>query len=107
MSKECSQHHCNHFYQASAFGVAGELVRPVQKSISAQAATSLSQGGGRGFHRVDDFQEGGILSFRTSYTEVGGSFDECHDIHTSYAVSVIEGLDIAGIVKADKIVSRL
>src|SRR5262249_203896 len=39
--------------------------------------------------------------------EVGGSYDDCHGIHTSYAYSVIEGLNISDVVKADKIVSRL
>lgn len=107
MAKECSHHHCNHHYHASAFGVSGELRRPAQRSIAAQASTTLASGGGRGFDRVDNFQFDGTLSFRAAYTEVGGSFDECHKIHTSYASSVIEGLDIAGIVMADKIVSRM
>jgi hypothetical protein len=107
MPKECSHHHCNHSYHASAFGVAGELLRPAQRSIAAQAATTLSPAGGRGFDRVDNFQLDGILSFRSAYTEVGGSFDPCHNIHTSYAISVIEGLNIADIVKADKVVSRV
>jgi len=107
MSKECSHHHCNHHYHASAFGVSGELRRPAQRSIAAQASTTLAPGGGRGFDRVDNFQLDSTLSFRAAYTEVGGSFDACHNIHTSYASSVIEGLNIADIVKADKVVSRI
>lgn len=106
MAKECAHHHCSHTYHASAFGVSGELLRPVQRSIAAQAATTLAPGGGRGFDRIDNFQLDGILSFRAAYTEVGGSFDECHNLHTTYASSVIEGLNIADIVKADKVVSR-
>jgi hypothetical protein len=106
MAKECAHHHCSHTYHASAFGVSGELLRPAQRSIATQAATALAPGGGRGFDRIDNFQLDGILSFRAAYTEVGGSFDECHNIHTSYASSVIEDLNIADIVKADKVVSR-
>lgn len=104
---KCSHHHCNHHYHASAFGISGELRRPAQRSIAAQASTTLAPGGGRGFDRVDNFQLDGTLSFRAAYTEVGGSFDECHNIHTSYASSVIEDLNIADIVKADKVVSRI
>jgi hypothetical protein len=104
---KCSHHHCNHVYHASAFGVSGELLRPARHSISAQAATSLASTGGRGFNRVDNFKLDGILSFRAAYTEVGGSFDECHDMHTSYSSSVIEELNIADIIKADKVVSRV
>jgi len=108
MAKECSHHHhCTHHYHASAFGVSGELRRPAQRSIAAQASTTLAPGGGRGFDRVENFQFDGTLSFRAAYTEVGGSFDRCHNIHTSYACSVIEDLDIAGIVMADKVVSRI
>jgi hypothetical protein len=107
MAKECAHHHCNHTYHATAFGVSGELLRPAQKNIAAQAATALSPGGGRGFARVDNFQLDGIVSFRSAYTEVGGSFDECHNLHTSYAYSVVENLDIAGIITADKVVSRV
>jgi hypothetical protein len=107
MAKECSHHHCNHTYHASAFGVSGELQRPMQRSIAAQATTTLAPTGGRGFDRVENFQLDGILSFRAAYTEVGGNFDDCHNIHTSYASSVIEHLNIADIVKADKVVSRI
>lgn len=107
MAKECSHHHCSHIYHSTAFGVSGELLRPAQHSIPAQATTTLAPGGGRGFDRVENFQLGGILSFRSASTEVGGSFDACHNLHTSYAYSIIEGLNIAGMVTADKVVSRL
>jgi hypothetical protein len=107
MAKECSHHHCNHMYHATAFGVSGELSRPAQRSIPAQATTTLAPGGGRGFDRVDNFQLDGLLSFRSSYTEVGGGFDDCHNMHTSYASSVIEGLNIAGMITADRVVSRV
>jgi len=107
MAKECSHHHCSHIYHATAFGVSGELIRPAQHSIPVQATTTLAPGGGRGFDRVENFQLGGILSFRSASTEVGGSFDACHNLHTSYAYSMIEGLNIAGMVTADKVVSRI
>jgi len=107
MAKECAHHHCNHTYHATAFGVSGELLRPTQKSIAAQAATALSPGGGRSFARTDNFQLDGIVSFGSAYTEVGGSFDDCHNLHTSYAYSVVEKLNIAGIITADKVVSRV
>lgn len=107
MAKECSHHHCSHIYHATAFGVSGELLRPAQRSIPAQGTTTLSPGGGRGFDRVENFQLDGILSFRSASTEVGGSFDDCHNLHTSYAYSSIEGLNIAGLITADKVVSRL
>jgi hypothetical protein len=106
MSK-CSHHHSQHFYHASAFGVAGEIERPSRHTIPTQAATVLAPSGGRGYERVDNFHFDGIISFKSAYAEVGGSFDECHNRHTSYATAVIDGLNILDVVTADRVVSRL
>jgi len=107
MATQCNRHNSHHHYHASAFGVSGEITRPVAHSIPTQAATVLSGAGGHGFHRVENFQVHGIVSFRAAYVEVGGSYDECHHIHTTFASSVIEGFNVADVVTADRIVSRL
>jgi len=107
MSTECSHHHCQYAYQASAYGLAGEIERPVSQSITAQAACSISQGGGRSSHRVGRFCTSPFVCFDAAYCEVGGSYDECHDIHTTYVHSVVEGLNIAEILTADRVVSRM
>jgi len=96
-----------YFYEASAFGLAGELTRPAAHSIPAQAASVLSSGGGRSFQRVENFHSDGIVSFQGAYTEAGGSYDDCHDFYTTYTFSVVERLNIADMVTADRIVSRL
>jgi hypothetical protein len=106
MSK-CSRHHSQHFYHASAYGLAGELERPCRHSIPTQAATVLGAGGGRGYQRVENFSFDGTVSFKAAFAEVGGSFDECHNRHTSYATAVIEGLNILDVVTADRVVSRM
>ena len=104
---ECSRHHLQYFYNASAYGLAGEIERPMRHSISAQAATTLAGSGGRGFQRIENFSVPPFVSFDAAYTEVGGSFDDCHNQHTTFAYSVIEGLDIAGMVTADRVVARM
>lgn len=106
MSK-CSRHHLPYFYNASAYGLAGEIERPMRHSISAQAATTLAGSGGRGFQRIENFSVPHFVSFDAAYTEVGGSFDDCHNQHTTFAYSVIEGLNIAGMVTADRVVARM
>jgi len=106
MSK-CSRHHSQHFFHASAYGLTGELERPTRHSIPTQAATVLGSGGGRGYQRVENFSFDGTVSFKVAFAEVGGSFDECHNRHTSYATAVIEGLNILDMVTADRIVSRM
>jgi len=107
MADTCSRNHSQYFYSASAYGLAGELIRPNRHSIPTQAATVLAADGGRGAQRVEKFRFDGIVSFDAAYVEVGGSFDTCHAKHTTYAQSVIEGLNIADVVKADKIVARM
>ena len=106
MSK-CSRQHLQYFYNASAYGLAGEIERPMRHSISAQAATTLAGSGGRGFQRIDNYSVPHFVSFDTAYTEVGGSFDDSNNQHTTYAYSVIEGLNIAGMITADRIVARI
>src|ERR1700704_6755003 len=107
MPKACPCHHSQYFYHASAYGLAGEIERPVQQSVPAQAACALASGGGRGTQRVEKFCLSPFICFDAAYTEVGGSFDECHNKHTTYAHSVIEGLNIANVVTADRVVSRM
>jgi hypothetical protein len=106
MSK-CSRQHLQYFYNASAYGLAGEIERPMRHSISAQAATTLAGSGGRGFQRIDNFSVPHFVSFDAAYTEVGGSFDDCNNQHTTFAYSVIEGLNIAGMITADRVVARM
>ena len=106
MSK-CSCQHSQYFYNASAYGLAGEIERPMRHSIPAQAATTLAGSGGRGFQRIENFSVSPFVSFDAAYTEVGGSFDDCHNQHTTFAYSVIEGLNIAGMITADRVVARM
>jgi hypothetical protein len=96
-----------YFYHASAYGLAGEIERPVRQSIDAQAATTLSSSGGRGANNFGKFSVDPFIYFDSAYTEVGGSFDEDHNIHTTYAYAVVEGLNIADVVTADRVVARM
>lgn len=99
--------HSQWMYQGSAYGVAGEIERPFRHIIPTQAATVLGTNGGRGQDRVENFKLEGVLSFDAAYVEVGGSFDDCHERHTSYASSTIENLNILNVVTADRVVSRI
>lgn len=99
--------HSQWMYHGSAYGVAGEIERPFRHVIPTQAATVLGTNGGRGMDRVENFKLEGVISFDSAYVEVGGSFDDCHGRHTSYASSTIEKLNILNVVTADRVVSRI
>src|SRR6185437_6228233 len=62
--------------------------------------------GGHVYQQAQSFNANG-LSFKNAHTEVNGSFDEDHNLYTTYAVSVVEQLNIADIVTADRVVSRM
>src|SRR5262249_46833747 len=57
--------------------------------------------------RVSDFKFDGLLTVADARTEVGGSFDNCHKLHTTYASSSLEGVNVADILTADQIVSKM
>jgi hypothetical protein len=49
----------------------------------------------------------GLVSYKEAYSEVGGSYDDCHGIHTTHAWSVLEGVNVADMLTADRVVSRM
>jgi hypothetical protein len=94
-------------YHASAYSLAAEFERPKKHSLSPQASVVLPGHGGHGSLRVPGYKVDGLISFKEAYSEVGGSYDECHDIHTTHAWSVVEGLNVADMLTADRVVSRI
>ncbi len=103
----CSRHHSQHMYQASAYSVSAEFERPKKHSLSPQASVVLAGHGGHGSNRASAYNADGLISFKNAYSEVGGSFDDCHGLHTTHAWSVVEGLNVADMLTADRIVSRM
>jgi hypothetical protein len=100
-------HHSQYVYNAAAYGFAAELEQPAKHSIPTQAGTVLSAAGGRGNARVRDFKFDGIISVADAYCEVGGHYDEDHRLFATYAFSVLEGVNVADVLSADRIVSRM
>jgi hypothetical protein len=106
-TQQCSCTTSQYIYSASAYGFAGELERPSRHSIPSQAASVLGADGGRGSNRVQNFKFDGFLSVADAHTEVGGSYDDCHNRFTTYAFSSLEGVNVADMLTADRVVSRL
>jgi hypothetical protein len=106
MSKPNPRYSSQYIYHASAYGLAAEIERPVRQSVHTQAPSVLSSSGGRGSNRADKFSLPPFIAFDAAYTEVGGSYDHEHNKHTTYATAVVEGLNIADVVTADRVVAR-
>jgi hypothetical protein len=105
--KECTEHHSQYIYHSSAYAIAGEIYRPVRKSLPVQGARVLPVTGGHSSQCLDGFSLDCLVSYKSACVEVGGSYDKCHAVHTSYFSSTIEGLNIAGILTADRVVARM
>ena len=103
----CTRHHSQHMYQASAYSVSAEFERPKKHSMAPQASVVLAGHGGHGSNRASAYNADGLISFKNAYSEVGGSFDDCHDKHTTHAWSVVEGLNVADMLTADRVVARM
>src|SRR5260370_17996597 len=84
-----------YFYHASAYGLAGEIERPVRQTIPAQAASVLAGHGGRGNSSVEKFDFPPFFYCEPAYTEVGGSDDEAHNNLIPYAPSALKVLKVA------------
>ncbi len=96
-------------YHAFATGVAGRVTHPFEHLIEAQAPSALPPMGGYSSNRVEHFRFKEILSFRAAYTQVAGAFVDKHGRQSwdTVMTSTVEGLNIMGIVTADRIVARL
>jgi len=98
--------HPTFHYHASAHALSGEFVRPIAKSIEAQAGASLPLAGGHGQASVGEFHLDKRLSFQGAYSRVSGS-KGTDKKHHSESASVVEGLNILDVVTADRVVARL
>jgi hypothetical protein len=94
-------------YSASAFALAAEFERPKKHSLAPQASVTLAGHGGHGSQRIPGQKVDGLISFKEAYSEVGGSYDDCHGIYTTHAWSVVEGVNVADMLTADRVVSRV
>jgi hypothetical protein len=94
-----------HFH-AEGHAISGRFFRPIPHVIEAQASASLPSIGGLAQARVENFRAMHLLSFRSAHTHISGSKQD-DGVYTTCATSVIEDLDILGVIRADRIVSRV
>jgi hypothetical protein len=115
-------------YHAFAIGVSGRITAPFDEIIPVQASTALPEAGGFGKSRVDRFDFRNIVSFTAASAVVAGSVSPAADdtsggpmvkqdgqppqntkgpSRDAVATVIVEGLNILGVVTADRIVARI
>jgi hypothetical protein len=94
-----------HFH-AEGHALSGEFRHPLWSVIQAQASASLPTIGGHATAQVENFHHQDFVCFRSAHTHISGKRrrDETFVTHAS---TVVKGLDILGVVKAERIVCRL
>lgn len=96
-----------HTFHADASAFGGHIEQPFEKIIEAQAPLSLSPDGGYGSARADNFRVEGLFAFKSAYTQVSGIISRKRPGWTTLVTSVIEGLNIAEILTADRVVAQI
>jgi len=94
-----------HFH-AEGHAFSGEIHHPFWYPIKAKASTSLPTIGGRATARHERFSCHEFVSFERAHTHVSGR-REAEFVYVTHAATTIEGLNIEGVLTADRIVCRL
>ena len=97
-------------FKGLALAAAGQITYPFVDTIEVQASSALPEIGGYGSANAIDFRYRDLIRFDLAHTHVIGSSINCCDdepSHTTLLQASIEGLDVMGMITADRIVSRL
>jgi hypothetical protein len=93
------------FFKGQAVALGGHLRHPIGEPVPSQASAAIPLSGGLATSRVEGFNHREIVSFKSAHTLVSGG--ESNGKLETLVTTVIEGLDILGVITADKIVGRL
>lgn len=97
-----------HEYFAEAFALQGNLRLPFVQQFSSPTFVKLNEEGGYVSQHEENFRLGGVMSFRSAYTQVGGNPDTKPDHGwKTLATAVIEGFNVLDVVTADRIVAQM
>jgi hypothetical protein len=94
------------YFHADANSLGGYLEGPF-RVVPSQASVSLPSVGGYASVRAQDFKFEEIISCRSTYTHVAGRQITTNGPWTARVTAVVEGLDVLGVLTAERAVARL
>ena len=97
-------------FHGQAIAAGGRIHHPFHEFIEIQAALALPEVGGHGTAHSSNFRYRDLLRFEHAHTEVTGTeATGLHGkpVHKSLMRTRVEGLDIGGVVTADRVEARL
>jgi hypothetical protein len=94
-------------YRAHAVGFSASLTAPFQDLVEAQAPVALSEAGGYGSTRVENFRYKEFFAFDSVSTQVSGIHKTDDDSHHTLVSCVIENLNLLNQVTADRVIAHV
>src|SRR5260370_18137878 len=96
-------------FNGHGHALSGEFRHPLLALIPAQASASLSSIGGVAFAKAEHFHFQDFVCFKSAHTHISGKRrrGEAGETFVTHASTVVKGLNILGVVTAERIVSRL
>jgi hypothetical protein len=95
------------YFHADASSLGGFIEKPFQKHLPPQASASLPSVGGHISTRTEAFEFEGVISCRAAHTRVSGTHLDEDGSASILVTSVLEGLNILEIIKAERIVAQV
>jgi hypothetical protein len=93
-------------FNAHGHALSGEFRHPLWALIPAQASASLSSIGGIALAHSENFHFQDFVCFKSAHTHISGKRRR-NETFVTHASTVVKGLNILGMVTADRIVSRI
>lgn len=90
-------------YHADANPFGGVVTVPKAHTFDTQGSSSLSQAGGSASGKMSSFSPSHGIVIGGAYSSVTGQEDSTEQAWVTEITSVVEGLDLCGVVKADRI----
>src|SRR5258708_36285969 len=96
-------------FHGHGHALSGEFRHPLFALIPAQASASLSSIGGVALAKADNFHFQDFVCFKSAHTHISGKRrrGEGGETFVTHASTVVKGLNILGVVTAERIVCRL
>jgi hypothetical protein len=95
------------YYHANASPIGGFFTHPVEQILASHGSSSLAQAGGNAAARASKFRLDSLVSFEHAYSEIYGTTNKSNGSWTTSVTSVVEGLNVAETVTADRVVAVL
>src|SRR5580704_19357043 len=97
-----------HVYEAEAEALSGHLTLPLIQAVAPPTFVKLNERGGYVSQHAENYRLGGVVSFRSAYTQVGGNPDvKVEHGWNTLTTAVVEGLNVLDVVTADRIVCQI